>query len=215
MKSKLRIIIVAVLAVAIFAISYLVSAWLAPAPAPVETAGPAEQAETAPGDEEATSQGVSLSMKERELDELVREVRGKIEECKKRQGELDKQEARIRQAGEELRNQAKELEAMRVELVAPLTRIRETMAELENTRIRIRSSEQVNLKRIATVCEKMDSASGGEMLARMCTAQQEDDAVKILRYMSERSAGKLLSEMGDKELAARLCSKLKRVEEES
>jgi flagellar motility protein MotE (MotC chaperone) len=49
----------------------------------------------------------------------------------------------------------------------------------------------------------------------MCSNNQEEDAVKILRFMSERSAGKILTEMSDKEMAARLCSKLKVIQEES
>jgi flagellar motility protein MotE (MotC chaperone) len=38
--------------------------------------------------------------------------------------------------------------------------------------------------------------------------------VKILLFMSERSAAKLLAAMTDKDLAAGLCEKLKRVQQE-
>lgn len=157
----------------------------------------------------------SLAMKEKELDELIKEVRLKIDSCQRREKQLDKREKSIQMAEGLMKNQAEELEALRVQLVAPMNRIREAMAALENSRIRIRKEEQINIKRIAAVCEKMDSASGSAMLASMCSNNQEEDAVKILRFMSERSAGKILAEMSDKEMAARLCSKLKVIQEES
>jgi flagellar motility protein MotE (MotC chaperone) len=220
MSGKLRIIVLVLVGVVGFAGSFLISPWLG--------AG-GEQAAQPPGaavdtTEEldvfgkmavpGSAQSVTVSMKEEELSQLIREVRLKIDACKQKQDQLEQREERIRIAGETLKKQAEQLEALRVQLVAPLTRIQEEKAALEATRIRIGTQERTNIKRLAKVYEKMDAATGGEILIGMCKNKQEDDAVKILRYMSERSAGKVLSEMTDKELAARLCTKLQRLQEE-
>jgi len=220
MTGKRRIIILAALAVVSFGLSFVVSSWMGgpSAPKSVLTAQQ-DLSQYQQGAELATAEGTpprraSIALAEKELADLIKEVRLRIDSCKKKEKDLEKREKRIRQAGEMLKQQAQELEALRMQLVAPLGNIREAIAELENSRIRISEEEQANIKRIAAICEKMDPASGSEMLMGMCQNKQEDDAAKILRYMSERSAGKLLSEMSNKDLAARLCEKLKVLQEE-
>ena len=61
----------------------------------------------------------------------------------------------------------------------------------------------------------MDSASGSKIMIKMSQAQQTDDAVKILNYMTERTAAKMLGEIGtaDPNLAAELCDRLQRIKE--
>ena len=221
MSGKLKIIALAALGLVVFAAAFVLSTFVGDdGQAVVEPAGQAAQEgeDQGAGLQEALADGsvqpVTLRMKERELDELVKELRARIEACRKRQEELEVWDKRIRMAGEALKRQAQELEAIRMQLVAPLASMREAKAELENTRVRIGAEEAANVKRIAGMYEKMDSASGGQILADMCSNAQEDDAVKILHYMSERAAGKVLSEMPDKTLAARLCAKLKTIREE-
>ena len=213
MSGKLKIIILAGIAVVGFGGSFLASSWLGdkkrPSTQPAGEQAKVESDEFGP----ITASVITTGMKETELTALIREVRLKISDCKKKQKELEKREKRIHIAGEVLKKQAEELEALRMQLVSPLTRIKEAIAELESTRVRIGKTEQSNMKRIAAMCEKMDTTSSSQMLTGMCENNQEDDAVKILYYMSERSAGKLLSEITDKTLAAKLCGQLKRIQE--
>jgi flagellar motility protein MotE (MotC chaperone) len=162
----------------------------------------------------ASVQPVTIGMKERELDRLARELRLKIGVYNGKQRELEKQQKRIHVAEELLAQHAKELEALRMQLVAPLTRLREAKADLESTRVLVAKEEKANLKHTAAIYEKMDTAIGGEILTSMCKNSQEDDVVKILFYMSERAAAKLLAEIPDKDIAAELCQKLKKVQEE-
>ena len=61
----------------------------------------------------------------------------------------------------------------------------------------------------------MGGFAGSRILEGMCTNKQEADAVKILFYMQERSVAKVLAEMTDKNMAARLCEQLKRVKEQN
>ncbi len=217
MTGKLKIIILVGIAVVGFGGSYLASSLLGgkkqPSTQPAGEQAEGQSDEFGPILESVSGQSITIGMREAELTALIREVRLKISDCKKKQKELEKREKRIHIAGEVLKKQAEELEALRMQLVSPLTRIKETIAELESTRVRIDKTEQSNMKRIAAMCEKMDTASSSQMLTGMCQNNQEDDAVKILYYMSERSAGKLLSEITDKTLAAKLCGKLKKVQE--
>ncbi len=214
MTGKLRIIVLAGIGIVGFGGAYLASSMFGTKQQP--TTRPAGETKDQ-GDDFASlptsGQSISNAKREKELTELIREVRLKIRNCRKKTDELEKREKRVRIAGEMLKKQAEELEALRMQLVSPLTRIREVIAELESTRVHIAKNEQSNMKRIAKMCEKMDSANGSQMLIGMCQNNQEDDAVKILYYMSERSAGKLLAEITDKTLAAKLCGKLKKVQE--
>lgn len=216
MTAKLKIIILVGIAVVGFGGSYLASSLL----------GGKKQPATQPVGEQAkglsdafgpilasAGQPITIGMRETELTALIREVRVKIDDYRKKEKKLEKREKRIRIAGKVLKQQAEELEALRVRLVSPLTRIKDAIAELESTRIRIDKTEQSNIKRIAAICEKMDATSSSQMLTRMCKNNQEDDATKILYYMSERSAGKLLSEITDKTLAAKLVGKLQKIQE--
>ena len=216
MTGKLRIIVLAGIGIVGFGGAYLASSMFGTKPQTTtqpagETEDQSEDSAFLPG--AAPGQSISNAKRQKELTELIREVRLKIRDCRKKQDELEKREKRVRIAGEMLKKQAEELEALRMKLVSPLTRIREAIAELEGTRVHIAKTEQSNMKRIAKMCEKMDSAGSSQMLIGMCNNNQEDDAVKILYYMSERSAGKLLSEITDKTLAAKLCGKLKKVQE--
>ena len=113
-----------------------------------------------------------------------------------------------------LKEQARELEQLRIQLVAPLNELKKAQQRLRQSRIRITKQELANLKRIAQFNEKKDPATAAETLVVMCKNKQYDDAVKILYLMSERSAGKVLSEMTDRELEAQLYQRMKLIEPE-
>ena len=107
--------------------------------------------------------------------------------------------------------------------------LKEERDKLLKTRLEISQAEKANLTTIATAYDKMDASSASKILASMCTgdvtgkqagqvrlwASGFDDAVKILRYMSERTKAKLLAELVNTEpkLAAALCERLKQITE--
>jgi len=150
---------------------------------------------------------------QKEVNELVRELRLRLEEVQRREAELTRQERRVRLAEEALQARAKELEALRMELVGPLARLKEAMAELERSRVKVGQQEKANIQRIAATFERMEAEGGSGILTGICANNQTDDVVKILYYMSERSSAKLLAAMTDKALAARLTALMQRVEE--
>lgn len=219
MKDKKRIIILGALAIISFAASYLVSGWLGgeepkPSPQPSDGQAPPDQmvigAPPAPG----SIQPITIIMKERELDRLAKELRLEISTFRDKKKQQEKQQERIKETEKLLAEQVKELEGLQMKLAAPLARLRDAKGDLENTRVRIKEQEKSNLKRTATIYEKMDAAKGSGILIAMYKNNQEDDVVKILFYMSEKKAAKLLAEIPDPKVAADLCQKMKKIQED-
>lgn len=219
MNGKKLILVLVVLGGGVFAASFGLSQYLkAPTPATAE-AGPTPPGAAAgapstdaPAVPSEAEQGFRIE--EKHLYDLVKEVRQKVADCQKREQELAEEEKRLQMSRGLLAKEAQDLETLRLQLTASVTRLKEAQAKSDKSRILIEREEAVNLKRVAAMYDKMDSAAGGRILEGMCTNQQEADAVKILRYMSERSAAKVLAEITDKGVAGRLTEQLKRTREQ-
>lgn len=212
---RMRIIVILVgLAALSFGASFLVSSLKrskAPGLAPSQGSAASQQ----PGMPVATPVEVAaLKPSNYLLDELVRELRAKLEACKKREQELDQREKRIQMAQDLLALQAKELENLKAELTAPIAGLKEARDKLEQTRVAISAQEKTNLRSLAATYEKMDPSESGKTFMKMCENSQEEDAARILFYMSEKAKAKVLSEISDKGIVTRLSDKMKRIREE-
>jgi flagellar motility protein MotE (MotC chaperone) len=210
MKKIMVIAVVVVLAILAFAGAFVLSRRLN-----VPT-GPAEaQANPAPTDAETEAEK-ALAQKvprldEKQLYELVREVRQRLGDCQKREQELDEQDRRLRMARQVVERESQDLESLRVQVASSVTRLKETQADLEKTRTAIDKDEEANLKRVAAVYDKMDATSAGRIFEAMCANKQNGDAVRILHFMTDRSVAKVLAEFTDKQLAAQLSEQMKRL----
>lgn len=158
---------------------------------------------------------VAVALQQRELDELVREVRSRLSACTQREQRLEERERRLQMVQGLLKKEAQELETLRLQLVTPLTQAKEAQARLRSLQVSISQQEKANLKKTAAVYDKMDASEAAKILEGMVTNRQEDDAARLLHFMNERSAAKVLASLGDKALAARLTDRLKRIQEES
>ena len=215
--SKKKLIILVGLIALCFGVSFALTSMLSkPAPRPAS----AEQAGKEPAPKGVLPGGIQIGAvqavrpKEQQPQELVQEMRLKSSEYRTKLRKLKDREKRLEIAQGLLTREAEDLENLRLKLVAQLPRLKEAKAELIQTRIRIDRAEAGNLERLAKTYEKMEAAAGSEILAKMVSHEQEEDAVKILYFMSDRSAAKLLAALTDKDLAARLCEKMKKVEKE-
>ena len=154
-------------------------------------------------------------MTEKQLKNLVYEVREKIHEYNSRLKSLKVQEQRLQVAQETLKNDINELNNLRVELTSTIITIKNERDKLDKSRIKIAKAEKDNLISIAATYDKMDAEAAGKILTNISQAQtgSEDDAVKILYYMSERAKAKLLAQMSttEPELTASFCKKLKQI----
>jgi flagellar motility protein MotE (MotC chaperone) len=167
----------------------------------------------APDEMALTQRGIS----EKQLKLLVQSLRAKISECDKREQELGVREQRVQTAREQLARDINEISSMQVQLANTSAQIKQDKALLEQYQIKIGEDESTNLKKMATVYDKMDSAGAAKILVNMCMNKQIEDAVKILNYMSERTAAKAMSEIAgtDPKIAGDICMGLKRVKESS
>jgi TolA-binding protein len=214
MSGKKKIVLVTVAAVASFAAMMAVSMLgVKPAPHAGADANALRSAARELAENSAAEAGKSTP-KEKQLDDLIHEVQAKIVECRQKEEALAEREGRLALTQEMLKRQTKDLDNQLVKLLASQTSLAQEQDKLEKGRIRVAQEEKVNIKHTASIYEKMDSASGGRILVGMCEGKQIDDAVRILHYMGERGAAKILGEITDKALAAQLTEMLKRIRED-
>jgi len=208
--SKKKIIVVAGLAVVSFALA-MGSSLLLPGGAPQV---PSEARANADDTDPNAVAPVKLSLQERDLDELVRNLRQRIADCRAQAQQLSEREKQISIVQDQLNRQAQELEDLRVKAAAALVALRQEKEAMEAEKVKITAEGRVNLKKTAAIYEKMDAIAGGKILADMCLESNEDSVVRILYYMSDRSAAKVIEALEDKKLAARLCDKIKHIHEQ-
>lgn len=155
------------------------------------------------------------SLSERQLQNLIYDVRNRLKECEERQIILDKEEERIQISRESLQKDIERFNTLRDKLNISLLELREKEESLKQSITEINAIEKANFQHLASTYEKMDSTQAGRIMISMASNNQLQDPVKILYYMNERMAGKLLSEIATAkpDLASLLCSKLKLVKE--
>ena len=172
-------------------------------------------------DRETKTSIAEKALTEKQLNELIYEVREKAREYNAKLKDLEQYEQRLRLTQDMLKKDSAELDNLRIELASIVTGLKNERDKLLKSRIEIAQTEKANLMAIASAYDKMDAASAGKILTNMSQKQSSepggnlDDAVKILYYMSERTKAKLLAELVNSEpkLAAALCERLKQIVE--
>jgi len=211
-KKKFMILILAGLGVVSFVAAYFVAGMLgvgrsAPPPAPLA----AEEEAEGTG---AARPPVEMRPSEKLLQTLIRDLRAKIDEVEARARTLDQRERRLRLAEAELRKVTQEVDDLRMSAVAAFAPLNERLKEIQQSLILVSATERANLKRVAAVYDKMTADASSRIFTEMVKSKRVDDAVKLLSYMQERSAAKLLAAISDPAMAAELSDRLKRVKEE-
>jgi len=176
-----------------------------------------------------TSETAVKALTEKQLKELVYEVRQKIQEYEKKLNGLEKRRYRLETTQQAMKEDIKRLNDLRVELATMVQRLKSERERLLSSIIEVRKTEKENLAALAAAYDRMDSSSAGKILTNMCIEHQEkegkkiiggkntnmSDAVKILYYMGERTKANLLAELvkSEPQLTAVLCENLKRIKE--
>jgi len=163
----------------------------------------------------AGSDALERNMTEKQLQSLIYDIREKMKEYKSREKELDEQEERLEVARASLQQDIDRLNILRVQLASTLASLRQQEDNLKQSMVEITAAEKLNMQRIAGRYDKMDVSQASKIMINMVSNNQLDDAAKIMYYMSERTSGKLLGEIGNAkpELAVVLCDQLKRIKE--
>jgi chromosome segregation ATPase len=170
-----------------------------------------------PSEGRGSQEAVKKAMTEKQLKNLVYEVREKINEYNNKLQDLERREQRLQGVQNTLKEDIEELNNLRIELASTIAGLKSERDKLNKSRIEIAETERDNLISIASAYDKMDAASAGKILTKMSQTENgsDNDAVKILHYMAERTKAKLLAELVTSEpaLAACFCQKLKQIVE--
>jgi flagellar motility protein MotE (MotC chaperone) len=200
MKKLIRIGILAGLGLVSFAASFLISRMMTPPPPLTDTDLTAETGETMDPEvavlgDLAARRASAMKPAEKQLDDLIREVRAKMHELQRRERDLNEREKRLEMATAELRRQTEDLKKLQTELVAAITPLRAAREKLLQTRAMITTQEVANLQSAAKTWEKMDPANAARLIVEMFRTNQGMAATKIFRFMNEKYRAAVLDEI--------------------
>ena len=160
---------------------------------------------------------MKTAMTEKQLKDLIYEIREKIKEYDYKLQELGIREQNLQTAQETLKKDIKELDNLRIELASTISTIKSEEEKLQKNKIEVANIEKNNLISIAATYDKMDASQAGKILANMNQVKNSnaDDAVKILYYMSDRTKAKVLASIAETEpgVSANFCQRLKQITE--
>ena len=172
------------------------------------------------------SDGEKKAMTEKQLKNLIFEVREKVQEYNDKLQSFEVREQRLQMAQDTLKEDIKNLNNLRIELTSIVANLKDERDKLLKSRLEVAQTEKDNLVLTAATFDKMDASSAGKILVSLCTSQTQpdkvdsqssgfDEAVKILYYMTERTKAKLLAEVttAEPKLAAFLTQRLKQIVE--
>ena len=163
----------------------------------------------------ADRDSLAPGLSERQLQSLIHDIRDRMQEYRSREKELAKEAQRIELAHQTLQEEIDRLNQLRNKISVLTQNLDEQEQQLKKTLLQVETIEQTNFQRLAATYDKMETTQASRILANMAAGPQASDAIKILYYMSERTAAKVLGEIGNSQpdLAAMISMKLKRVQE--
>jgi hypothetical protein len=226
-----KIIMLAVAGLLSFSISFAVMWFITPVEPTAETAegdatvNPSQEGMPALSlsgiSEESKAAEISKGLSEKQLENLIYEVRNKIQLYKDKMKAIELQEERIQIAEATLLEDVEKLNKLRAELSVIVANIKSEQDKLQKSMVEIASTETANLRAIASTYNRMDPTSASNILLNMSRMQTVngqtglEDVVKIIHYMEDRNKANLLAELSNSEpqLAAHLCQKLKKIVE--
>lgn len=162
---------------------------------------------------------------EQQLNNLIHELRGKMQDYDKKLDNLKVREQRLQLTQDILKQDIEKLNNLQIELASITANIKSEQDKLAKSRLEIDKQETSNLASIAATYDKMDSSSASIIITNMCDKSESgkenaginsfDDAVKILYFMGDRTKAKLLADLATSkpELAADLSRRLKQISE--
>ena len=163
----IKIGVLVLLAGASFGISFVITGSMAPAERSVQEAhADPDRLDLEKGllDGLASMQTDELNPAEKQLDELIRDVRARLQQLDRRERSLNEREKRLAMATDRLKKQSENLEKLRVELLSAITPLKTAKADLLKMRTIIKAQEVENLKSAAKMYTKMDPANAAKVI---------------------------------------------------
>ena len=145
-----------------------------------------------------------LGPTENQLQVLIKQVSEERDELKRRRNQLDDEHRRLDMVRKEIQQQLQELANARMSLQAAIPAVKRAQAELRRERVVVRQEEQENLQRNAEIFARMQPDAAAEIWTRMWSDTKGEDVVKMLLFMPSKSAAKIIAELQDRTIAAKL-----------
>lgn len=205
-----------VLAIVSFTVSFLVTRhFTAPPPEGVLLATEAEAIPVDPDalllNSMAQATGEKMTPKERQLDDLIREVRAKLKELERRERRLNEREKRLATASDQLKSQIRRLSDLKVELATAIGPLRSARQDIRRYRVLITSQEVANIAAAAKMWEKMEPANAARLMIEMWNTKQGQAATKIFHMLSDKSKAAVMDELKSEPLAPEIIRQQLRV----
>jgi len=178
-----------------------------PMPEPEAAAQPPKSTASAPAS--AMGQGGMKPLSAGEIARLIAEAEKLRDEYKRRKETLHDLERRLESLSLDLDRKREDVEEAKQAVEKGWAKLREAQKELEKDKVVFGEAEKKNLKKMGKVYESMQPTRAALAMKSM----DEATVVKLLFVMSERSAGKVLSEI-EPETAAALSEKMRRLREQ-
>lgn len=156
------------------------------------------------------------SMTEKRLEGLMHDVSEKMREYKQRDKEMEQLEERLAIVKGTLDEDLDRMQDLQEKLTLKISELKEEHDRVRKSMVVVDENESKRFKQLAAVYDKMDETQAAGIITNMMANNQLEDAVKIIYFMSERKAAKLLGEVSvlEPKLGAVLCDWLKRVKDE-
>ena len=202
MSTPKKILVATAMTTITFGLSFLVSYFVrksgqVPRPPSAERAGEAGAPGAAAAHEDPAA-AFQPHPREQQLAKLIRQLKDKEEDYKRKDRQLELRHKRLNIAMEELRRQAQELENVRLRVATLLPQMESAIKTLQKTRLVIRKEEEANLQTMAETCNRMspELAAGIFLeMARHREPERKQRGAKILSLMSDRTSAKVLQSL--------------------
>jgi hypothetical protein len=155
------------------------------------------------------------AMTEKQLKNLIYEIREKIDAYDSKMTDLQVREQRIQTSQNIIKKDIEELDNLRIELAAIVVQLKDEQDKLLKSRVEIDTIEKENLISLALAYDAMEPESAAKIFTNMTQVQNDsaNDAIKILYYMGDRTKAEVLAAIAEAEpaVSAFFCNKLKQI----
>ena len=149
-----------------------------------------------------------LAVLVQELEAKKAEYEALLLQAQRRTRELDAWEKQLALERDTLREK---LDKEKQDLTAQRQNLDQKTAALATLQLQIQTTEEANLKSTAGIYDKMSPEQAAAILTQMYASGQQDNVVKLISLMQDRSAAKMLEAFTDPKIGAQITAQLQHV----
>ena len=156
------------------------------------------------------------TLEEKQIGSLIVDLKTTKKNYEDKLAQLKSKEERLEKTRLNIEADMERIRAVKAEIINTISELKLQKASLEKTITEVKAVEKDNLVKLAACYDKMETDKAAQTVFTMMENSQIEDAAKLIYYMSDRNAAKLIGEIASKnsEYAAQISEKLKRVKEQ-